>query len=235
MLQRLREKGVEQGKLTLIPNFVDVQGFAPLPKDNAFSRKHGLYDKFVVSYAGNVGKPQQLDVLIGAAALLRSVPRIHFLFMGSGTEWDHLQRLTAEHRLSNVTFLPHQPYTVMPLAYASTDVSYVPQAIGTSNDGIPSKVYRIFAASRAVLASTDSQSDLAALIEEAAAGVIVTIAEPELIAEAIRKASADPIAWARLGANGRDHVVNHYDRAVVSRKYDQLISEICRKAREEAM
>ena len=226
MQHRLLEKGVERAKLVLIPNCVDTRGFVPLPKDNPFSREHALWDKFVVSYAGNMGKPQQLDVLIEAAALLRQNPRVHFLLMGSGSEVDRLRRKAAELSLSNVTFLAHQPYAVMPQAYAAADACYVPQAIGTSNDGIPSKVYRIFASARPVLACTDCGSDLATLVEEANAGTVVTEAKGETVAAAIEQALADEGAWARRGKNGRDHAVREYDRAVVSERYHLLVKEI---------
>lgn len=226
MRLRLVEKGVPARKLALIPNFVDTQGFVPLPKDNAFSREHGLWDKFVVSYAGNMGKPQQLDVLVEAAALLADNPRIHFLLMGSGTETEALQQLAAAKGLRNVTFLQHQPYTVMPHAYAAMDVCYVPQAIGTSSDGIPSKVYRILSSARPVLACTDAGSDLAMLVQEARAGAVVTSADAHVVANAIRRAVADEVAWAQLGRNGRDHVVAEYDRTVVSGKYHHLIRAV---------
>ena len=226
MRLRLIEKGVPGRKVALIPNFVDTRGFVPLPKDNAFSREHGLWNKFVVSYAGNMGKPQQLDILVEAAAHLADEPRIHFLLMGSGTETDALRQLAGAKGLRNVTFLQHQPYAVMPLAYAAMDACYVPQAMGTSSDGIPSKVYRILSSARPVLACTDACSDLASLVGEARAGAVVTVADGHLVANAIRNAVGDEAAWAQLGRNGRNHVVAKYDRSVVSGRYHRLICDV---------
>ncbi len=226
MRLRLLEKQVPERKLLLAPNFVDSRGFVPQAKDNAFSREHGLWDKFVVSYAGNMGKPQQLDVLVDAAAHLAGNPRIHFLFMGSGTETESLKQRVVAMGLRNVTFLSQQPYAVMPMAYAAMDACYVPQAIGTSSDGIPSKVYRILSSARAVLACTDVGSDLATLVEEARAGAVVTAADGGLVAEVIRKAVADETAWAQLGRNGRDYVIAEYDRSVVSGRYHRLILDV---------
>lgn len=223
MLGRLMAKGVDRSKLVLIPNFVDVREFAPGQKDNTFSRAHGLTDKFVISYAGNMGKPQQLEVLIEAAGLLQHHDRVRFLLMGGGSELDRLRRIAAEKGLTNVIFLSHQPYTVMPDAYAASNVCYVPQAIGTSSDGIPSKVYRIMAAGRPVLALTDAGSDLAALVEEAKAGAVVTSVKAESLANAITAILQNEYAWAGLGRNGRAHVTEVYDRTVVSDRYHRLI------------
>ena len=55
----------------------------------------------------------------------------------------------------------------MPEIYGASDVSLVPQAAATGSDAIPSKVYRIMASARPLIAVTEAQSDLAALVREA--------------------------------------------------------------------
>jgi colanic acid biosynthesis glycosyl transferase WcaI len=229
MKNKLMQKGVPEGKLALIPNFVDVKDFSPLARDNEFSRKHGFSDKFLVSYAGNMGRPQHLETLVLAAAELRKQTAIHFLFMGEGTETEALRQLAASLRLENVTFLGQQPYSLMPLAYAAIDASYVPQAIGTSADGVPSKVYRIMASARPVIACTDPDSDLANLISDAKCGYVITSHDPVKLGQAIACAAADADAWRLLGANGREHVMEHYERSRVVDRYDSLISEVLGK------
>jgi colanic acid biosynthesis glycosyl transferase WcaI len=226
MRTRVLEKGISAEKVLLIPNFVDVDGFVPATKNNEFSLRHHLQAKFVVIYAGNMGVPQHLEVLLAAASQLRDERDIRILLMGNGSERERLERLAEELRLENVQILPQQPYAVMPEAYAASDLAYVPQALGTSNDGIPSKVYRILASGRPVLACTDQDSDLARLIEEASAGVVVTAGTPNAIAEAIRSAADDPSTCRVWGANGRAHVVQNYRRDLVSASYSRLVTQV---------
>ena len=57
---------------------------SPGPKDNAFSREHGLADRFVLMHSGNVGLSQNLDVLIEAADRLRSKERLTIAIVGDG-------------------------------------------------------------------------------------------------------------------------------------------------------
>jgi colanic acid biosynthesis glycosyl transferase WcaI len=226
MRVHLIQKGVPEAKVLLIPNFVDVHDFRPLPKDNEFSRKYGLQSEFVVSYAGNMGKPQHLETLLHTAALLADRKHLRFVIMGDGSEREDLEQLARQLRLHNLTFLPYQPYSLMPLAYAAADASYVPQAIGTSNDGVPSKVYRIMASGRPVLACTDADSDLADLVLKAEAGAAVTTAAPAELAKTIEAALANESAWLRLGSNGRAYVLEHYDRMVVVGQYHELINKL---------
>jgi colanic acid biosynthesis glycosyl transferase WcaI len=225
MAERIRSKGVPEQKIRLVPNFVDTEDFHPLPKKNDFSRRHGLNDLFVVSYAGNMGKPQGLDTLIETAHLLKDEMGIHFLMMGDGSEREVLIARAQRLGLPNITFLTYQPYSVMPEAYASSDASFVSQAQGTSNDGIPSKVYRIMACGRSVIACTDEGSDLAHLVTDTGGGVVIRPRDAEMLANAIRDAFSERVDWLRRGESARNAVLRTYSRSSVSRRYHELILE----------
>ncbi|MBK7726594.1 MAG: glycosyltransferase family 4 protein [Dehalococcoidia bacterium] len=169
MLENLRSKGVPPEKLFVIPNFVDTEDLHPGPKDNDFSRTLGISGKFVVTYAGNLGPAQGLTTVIEAAALLQTNPEIHVLMIGGGTSEKGLREMAGRLGLSNVTFLPYHPYSTMPQIYAASNLCLVPQALETGSDAVPSKVYRIMACARAVIAVTEPTSDLALLVLESGA------------------------------------------------------------------
>jgi colanic acid biosynthesis glycosyl transferase WcaI len=153
MRQRLLEKGVPSDKVEVVPNFVDIGDLSPLPKDNEFSRRHGIQEKFVVSLR-NMGPAQGLESFIDSAALLRDETGIHFVMMGDGSLRESLRKRVEKPGLDNFTFLPYQPYSTMPQIYAASDICLVPQTARTGCDAIPSKVYRIMACARPVLATT---------------------------------------------------------------------------------
>ena len=113
MVERILAKGVPPAKVHLIPNFVDLTEFVPGEKRNPFSLEHGLQDQLVVLYAGNMGKPQGLDVLIEAAARLKDEPGIRFVMMGTGSERQALEEQARALKLPNVLFLGQQPYSSM--------------------------------------------------------------------------------------------------------------------------
>lgn len=234
MQMRILEKGVPEGKVVLIPNFADTESFRPLPRDNDFSRHQGLSDKFVVSYAGNMGKPQHLDVLLRAAVRLKQEPQIQFLFIGDGAERATLLELAQSRNLSNVCFLPYQSYSLMNEIYAASDVSYVPQAAGTSSDGVPSKVYRIMACGRPVLAATDSGSDLARLVVDSSGGTVVGATSDEEVTEAILGAFRNRGEWSGRGERARDYIVSNYNRSRITRKYHDLLNHVADEKRKRS-
>lgn len=210
-------------KVRLIPNFVDTKLIVPRPRDNPFSREFGLTDRFTILYAGNMGPAQNLEIVLDAAELTRDDDRIVYAFVGDGTSRDSLQRSATSRRLSNVVFIPQQPYDRVPDIYGASDLCVVALAATLVAEAVPSKVYRIMAAERRVLAIADNQSDLAAVVRESGAGIIADPGNAPALAETIRAAAASGNSVG-IG-RGRAYVIEHVDRPIITREYSQLLRD----------
>jgi colanic acid biosynthesis glycosyl transferase WcaI len=226
MRDRLLGKGVPADKVEVVPNFVDVQSLKPAPKDNAFSREHGLTDRFVVAYAGNMGPAQDLDTFVDAAARLRDEPGVQCLLVGGGTSEQSLRDRVQALNLNNCLILGYQPYERMRDIYAASDACLVPQAEATGCDAIPSKAYRILACGRPIIASTEMDSDLAHLVRRSCAGAVVRPGSPDALADLIRTAARNRSEWAAKGEAGRRHVEAHYSRERIGDQYDALVRRL---------
>lgn len=222
--RNLLAKGVPDAKISVIPNFVDVERVRPLPRDNDFSREHGLGDRFVVLFAGNVGLSQGLETVLDAAALLSDAPRVLFLIIGNGTSKPGLVLKAQEMGLDNVLFLPFQPFERMPEQYAAADACLVPLRKGLTEDSVPSKLWTIMAASRPVLAGVDSGSDTHDVIQAAGSGLCVPPEDPGALAEAVRLLMADPKRAREMGQRGRIYVEANYSHTHVAQLYEALFS-----------
>ena len=226
MRARLLEKQVEPEKVVVIPNFVDLSDFGPLAKDNGFSRKYNFYDKFLISYAGNMGPAQQLEVFVEAAHILRNEAQIHFLMLGDGTLQSTLQRQVEDYNLPNFTFLPYQPYSMMPQIYAASDLCLVPLAPQAGSVAVPSKVYRIMACARPILANVDVNTDLGRLVINTKCGAVIAPGKSVALANAIREANRNSEKWIQSGKNGYMHVIENYSRNSVTKRYNDLIEAV---------
>jgi colanic acid biosynthesis glycosyl transferase WcaI len=213
----------DPGKVRMIPNFVDTRAIAPRPRDNSFSREYGLTDVFTVVYAGNMGPAQGLETLLDAAELTRAESRIVYVFVGDGTSREPLQRSARSRNLSTTIFIAQQPYERVPEIYGASDLCVVPLVSSLVAEAVPSKVYRIMAAERQVLAIADAESDLAKIVRESGCGIVVEPRNARALADAIQKvAKTSDAASAR---RGREYAIQHVDRRGIVDKYSSLLTQ----------
>ncbi len=224
--RNLRAKNVPESKLAVIPNFVDIGFVTPLPRSNPFSREHGWDGKFVALFAGNVGLSQGLESVLEAAALLADLPDVLVAVVGGGSTKQALVDRAAQMGLSNLQFLPLQPYERVPELYSAADVGLVPLRRGLTEDSVPSKLWTIMGVARPVVAGVDETSDTFAVIQAADSGLCVPPEDPAALAGAIRALYADRAGAEAMGRRGRRHVEAHYTRDGVARQYAALFARL---------
>jgi colanic acid biosynthesis glycosyl transferase WcaI len=219
------EKGADPRRVHVIHNWADCEAIVPAPKDNAFSRAHGLVDRFVVMHSGNVGLSQNLEVLIAAADRLRSKERLTIAIVGDGSKRETLQRLAADRHLDNVAFLPYQPKELLHDSFAAADAFVVSLKAGLEGFIVPSKLYGILAAGRAYVAATDPSCEPAAIAAREGCGVVAAPGDPDALASAIAQLHDDPQATRVMGERAR-RAAWQYDRRVAVRAYHDLFAQV---------
>jgi len=219
-------KGVPSEKISVIENFLDVDFIAPAPKDNDFSRCYGLVDDFVVMYAGNVGIPHGVDVLIHTAEILKNEPRLIFCFVARGENKEMVEAMARDKGLRNTIFIPPQREEVVPLIWASASVGMVTYRKGLADLSLPSKLLAVMGAARPVIASVDEDSDTARIITQSGCGLVVPAESPESIAEAVIHLKTHPRVASQMGRNGRQYVERNLQRRAISDRYDALFRSL---------
>jgi colanic acid biosynthesis glycosyl transferase WcaI len=205
MRQRLvQEKGAAPGKVTVIHNWADCAALAPAPKDNAFTRGHGLTGRFVVMHAGNIGLSQNLDVVLDAAERLREHDDIRFVFVGDGARRQALERQALERGLGNVVFVPFQPRAEMRSSYAAADVFLISLRDGLAGYIVPSKLYGVLAAGKPYVAAVESQSEVADIARRHDCGLVVPPGDAAALATAVLELFRDRDRAGQLGARARE-------------------------------
>lgn len=222
-LPGVRALGVPDDKVELIYDWVDTRLVRPLPRDNEFAQEHGLVDKFVVLYAGNIGLSQGLEHVLTVAERLAAQTDIYFVLVGDGAGKARLVRDAQARQLANVIFLPFQPRSRLPQVLATADVSLVPLQQGIGAQSLPSKSFSILASGRPILASVDEDSDLARLVQRSEAGLCVPPENPVRLAEALMKLHGDAELCARLGHNGRVYAERYHSPESAAERFEQLL------------
>jgi len=226
MRQRLEEKGARPDRIVVIPNWVDTSAIKPAPRDNAWARKHDLVDRFVVMHSGNVGHPQNLDVLIRATTFLRDLDELAVVIIGGGARRGELMELADRLETDAVRFLDYQPRETLSSSLSAAHVHYLGLGRGLSGYVVPSRLYGILAAGRPVLAAADDESETAAVVRSVGCGVVVPPSRPELVAEALRAMVDGRHDLEAMGRLGREYVVAEADRSVAIERYRRLLLDV---------
>lgn len=219
-------RGAEPRRITVMHNWVDTDFIQLGERHNSVSRKYGLDDKFVVSFAGVIGYSQDLDIILEAANLLRDHPEIHFLIVGDGTEKARLEGKAQRMELPNVQFLPMQPrHRYLAVLHAS-DVSLATLRTEVTTPVVPSKILSIMAAGRPVVASMRLEGDAPRLIEEAQCGYALPPGNPQALAETVWTLYRDAALRERLGQNGRRYAEQHLSVQASAERYVHLFKHL---------
>ena len=217
-------KGVPEEKIEIIYNWIDTDAVRPVcAQDNKLYNELGLNkETFKIVYAGNLGKAQGVDTLLSAAERLNDVSDIEFLIFGRGAEEENLKKRAIG--LSNVKFFPLLPMERVPEVYSLGDACAILCRKGTGGSGVPSKTWSIMACNTPIIASFDTDSELAEIIEKAEAGVCVAPEAPEAIANAILKIKSQKGSFA---CKGREFAIKNASKTLCTQKYVDVLLGVC--------
>jgi len=234
--QHIVSNGIPASKISVIPNWIDLDEIKPLPRENTFRLQCGLKpDDFVILYAGNIGYTAGADIIVKVAKMLWKDSGFKYFFVGDGPARDEIKKLSEQEGLKNVRFLPFQPRDLLPLVQATADVSVVTMQAGWAKKsvGFSSKVLTYMAAGRPVVASVDLDSEMAGLVREAQCGIVATAGDAIALGNAIKQLSGSPDLRASFGANGRRHVEQHFSRDVVVRQHILLFESLISRQKKD--
>ena len=171
MAERLTRKQDCGARIAVIPPWPLDETFQPVAHaDNSFRRAHGLDDKFVVMYSGNMSIAHPLQTVLRAAEQLRHRDDVVFLFVGGGLARCDVQRFIRERGGTNVRLLPYQPRESLRQSLSAADVHLV--SMGDAMVGIvhPCKIYGAMACARPVLLVGPRASHAGELLDRYAIG-----------------------------------------------------------------
>jgi colanic acid biosynthesis glycosyl transferase WcaI len=223
MATRLAAKGVPPARLQVLPNWADLDKVRPGPRLNALRRELGLTSEIVVLYAGNLGEKQGLEVILEAAALTRGKPSIRYLVAGEGAARDRIKLRAQDLGLDNLTFLPLQSNSRLPLLLAAADLHLVVQRQKAADLVMPSKLTNIMAAGRPFIATAGEGTELARVTSESRAGLVVPPEDGRALAQAVLGLAGDPGARKEMGVRARRYAEAFWDRERILRQWEELL------------
>lgn len=227
--KNIMAKGVPEDKIVVIYNWVDQNKVVDVPREeNKLFDAYGLdRSKFYITYNGNIGLTQNMDMLLDVAKELQEeYEDIHFVLVGNGAYLDEVKRKVADQQLENVHLVPFQPYEDISHVFSLGDASLVISKPGVGANSVPSKTWSIMSASRPVLANFD-ENELKTIIENNHCGIFTKAGDKDAFKESILTLYNHRELCKEYGHNGRKFVLDNLTREVGAQKYVDVIKEVC--------
>ncbi len=223
----LQARGLDLRKLVIVPNGIDPAEWraepAPLRDDVAAALAQArVGGRVVVGYAGSMGRPNALDTLLDAAALLRDEP-FSVVLVGDGHERARLVQRSADLGLAQVHWLPPIPKAQIPAFLQALDIAWIGwQRVPIYRFGIaPNKLMDYMMAGCAVLHAVQAGNDPVA---EAGCGLTVAPESPAASADGLRRLASMPADGRRaMGERGRAFVQAHHTYPVLAQRFLQAL------------
>jgi glycosyltransferase involved in cell wall biosynthesis len=221
--KNLVAKGVPQDRITVVYNWVDENAVLPVGREkNVLFDRYGLdRSKFCISYCGNIGFTQNMELLIRVAKSLELDDRIRFVLIGDGAYTPELERLIKERNIGNVILLPFQPYGDISHVFSLGDCGLIISKAGVGSNSVPSKTWSYMSAECPIIASFDRDSELQKMIRKADCGIGVDADDEATLTSTILAAADGAIK--DKGKNGRAYVIRHLTREAGTRQYASML------------
>ncbi len=229
--RNIMAKGVPEEKIEVIYNWVDEKAVVDVPREEnvLFDRYNLDRNKFYISYCGNIGLTQNLQMLTEVAKALESNEDIQFVLVGNGAYKEELEKIIKERNINNITLLPFQPYEEISHVFSLGDVSLVISKPGVGENSVPSKTWSILSASRPVLANFD-ENELKTIIEKNNCGIFTKAGDKVAFTDAILKLYKERELCMEYGRNGREFIMKNLTREIGTKKYVEVIKSVYSKS-----
>lgn len=209
-------------KVHLLPNWGRLGDYQE-PSQEVLE-KYGLGGKYVVIYGGNMGKPQNLTLFLRLAKEKMYLKDVVFLFIGKGTEKEHLRQIVRDERITNVRiedYIPREDYLDV-LRCASVGIITLSPVMFFAN--CPSKAVSYWQNKIPILASLDKVTDFGTyFLDRSESGLWSFAIDFEQLSNNFDKLYYDQTLRKKMGENGYKFFIENY---TVDKVYKAIVSSI---------
>lgn len=205
-----------QPKVTIIENWADFDIVSPMDMP--------LHpDKFVLEYAGNIGRVQGLHALIEDIKTAEN-DGLEFHLWGTGAEENRLKEYTQSNKMSNVVFHGAYLRSKQSEVINSCDMALVTLTEGMFGLGVPSKTYNIMAAGKAVLFIGEPESEIGLLVKEKQIGYVFRPEDKKGIVEFLSSLTPERVSeFKDMGQRARNVAESEYAKDIILNKFVEAL------------
>lgn len=176
-------------------------------------------DKVVFLYGGNLGRPQDVGYIVECLKASEPLRDICFVIAGSGTDQHILQEYIDQEHPAHVKLMPQMPKDDYEKMVRFCDVGLIFLDHRFTIPNFPSRLLSYMDAGLPVLAATDSNTDIGAVIREGGFGVWCESVGTEQFVCCVRE-FLDKEKRQQMGLCAREYLEQHY---TVKQSYETIM------------
>lgn len=225
--EELIARGVEERKISVVPNGVEASRFTPRERNYDLAARHGLQNKTVVGYVGSILDYEGLGLIIDAAQKLKlERDDVAFLLVGDGAELAHFrERVESENLSETVIFTGRVPHHEVEDYYSIIDICPFPRLpLPVCEMVSPLKPFEAMAMEKAVIAS--DVAALAEIVTDGFNGILFEKGSAESLTQGLRTLLNEPQFRQRLAESGRGWVAAERDWKNLSGKIGEIYLQL---------
>jgi len=228
MRSALVERGVPEGKITLVPNAVDAERFRPQPRDEGYRATLGVEpEEVLVGYITRVTSFEGIPLLVDAVLALREAGHpVRGVLVGDGPGDEDVAAHVAARGAEEAFLMPGRvPHDEIVRVYASLDVFVCPRV----DELVTRLVTPLKPLEAMAMALPVVLADLPALAELSDGGRLgqtFAAGDAEDLARVLEGLVGDPDGRAALGRSARQWVATERTWEANAERYRELYSRL---------
>ncbi|MFZ0035413.1 MAG: glycosyltransferase family 4 protein [Sedimentisphaerales bacterium] len=224
MAEGVKEIAGETKLIYVIPNGADLDFFRPDIANDEIRRKNQWNSKFVLLYAGAIGRINGLDLIIDVAEKLKNHKSILFVLVGKGSNKGILENRVEKLGLTNVQILPSVPKQKLAGLFSASDVimATISNFPSVEQSASLNKFYDGLSAGKPVLLNYYGWQGK--LLEDNHAGFGCKLYDVDEFAEKVLYLSSHPEQVTEMGRNARRLAVERFDRDKLAAQALEIVS-----------
>ena len=221
-----RNAGVQEGRVTTIPNWAPLDEIVPASKNNPWSRRVDLQDKFVFLYSGTLGFKHNPGMLLALTRQMVSHPDVRVVVNSRGDAAEWLKRQKEQMNLDSLLVNPYQPYEEISNVLGTADVLVALLEPDAGIFSVPSKVLAYHCAGRPMLLAVPEENLAAKIVRDNGAGVVGDPSDTNLFCRNAETLYHDQQTRAAMGRKAQAYAMDNFDIGNIADRFEGIFQHV---------
>jgi len=225
-VEAIISRGVEKEKVNYWPQYAE-DFYVPVEKQD--SEEIPNVDNLNITFTGNIGQAQGLDILVDAAKILKEdyqVDNVTFNIVGDGRYKEKLKQNITDNEVTDMFhFVGKQKPEKIPDILASSDIAFLSLIKDPLfSKTIPAKLQSYMACGKPILAAADGETST--IILESECGICVPSGDAHALAQGILEYLEMPSEKiAGIGTKARSYYDNNFKKSLLMNEMDRTLTK----------